>query len=531
MKILSPLFLSVLSGILLFAAWPVSPFTFLIFVAFVPLLLLEDGSLDRSSFFGWTYLTLLLWNIGTTWWTFEASIPGGLLAIILNPLLMCIPWMGFHSVKKRMGAVAGYLSLIAFWLSFEYIHLNWQLSWPWLTLGNVFATHPGWVQWYEFTGAGGGSCWILLVNLVLFLLIKKRVQLPGSGKWYPILFIMLLIFPLVFSLLLGLRPPPNQSFKRPDPNIVIVQPDIDPYDKFAAGKEEAELQKLIQLSKSQIDSQTALVVWPETAIPISINEDSMRRTAFMAPVWRFLSENPRLSLFTGVEGYRYYNEKNKTSYSMRSTSPNMYEDSYNSAVLMDSFSFNTYHKSKLVPGVETIPSYLRFLEPIFEKFGGATGSYARQDDRTVLRQSNGPFHIAPAVCYESIYGEFISKYVRNGANLIVIITNDGWWGNTPGYKQHESYARLRAIETRKWVVRCANTGISCFISPYGDVYQAQGWDLAIATKMNVPISSGISFYAAHGDLIFETALLACGVLIVLNIIMIVKKRFLVAKEH
>jgi apolipoprotein N-acyltransferase len=528
MKTFSPLLLSLLSGLLLFAAWPVSPLTFLIFLAFVPLLWLEQQSKSRSSFFGWTYLTLLIWNIGTTWWICGASVSGGVMAMVLNPLLMCIPWMGFYNVKKRMGDFIGYISLIVFWLSFEYIHLNWQLSWPWLTLGNVFSTHPGWVQWYEFTGVGGGSCWILLVNLGLFLLIKRRIQPFGVRKLYPVLFLLILILPFAFSRVLGLHLPVNTTDNIPARNIVIVQPNIDPYDKQAAGKEKAELQKLIQLSLSQIDSQTALVVWPETAIPIPINEDSMKNSPFIAPIWSFLKENPRLSLFTGVEGFRFFNEKNKTPYSRKMDIPNSYEDDYNSAILMDSGGFRAYHKSKLVPGVETIPSYFHFLEPLFAKFGGATGGYATQDDRTVLKETNGPYQIAPAVCYESIYGEFISKYVRNGASLIVVITDDGWWGDTQGYKQHENFARLRAIETRRWVVHSANTGISSFIDPYGEVFDPQGWDLATAIKMNIPAMTGNSFYVQAGDLIFKAALIATIVIMIWNVLAIIKSQLRVA---
>ncbi len=94
----------------------------------------------------------------------------------------------------------------------------------------------------------------------------------------------------------------------------------------------------------------------------------------------------------------------------------------------------------------------------------------------------GGYKIAPSICYESIYGEFMSKYVRNGANLICIITNDGWWKKTPGHKQHMNYARLRAIETGTWVARSANTGISCFIDPYGTVINPQPYNTKACYK-------------------------------------------------
>jgi apolipoprotein N-acyltransferase len=160
-----------------------------------------------------------------------------------------------------------------------------------------------------------------------------------------------------------------------------------------------------------------------------------------------------------------------------------------------------YHKTMLVPGVETLPWFLKFLSKWFDKFGGTSGGYAKQDKRTVLDEKHG-YKIAPAICYESIYGEFMSRYVKNGANLICIITNDGWWKKTPGHKQHMNYARLRAIETRTWVARSANTGISCFIDPYGNVIQPQGYNTNAAIKLSIPVNANHkTFFVRNGDLL------------------------------
>jgi apolipoprotein N-acyltransferase len=531
-KKVHPLLLSLLSGLLLFAAWPVSPLTFLIFIAFVPLLWLEQQMTRQSRFFGWTYLTMLAWNISTTWWVLNSTIPGGASAILANSLLMCIPWLGFYNVKRRLGPAMGYVSLVIFWLTFEYIHLNWELSWPWLTLGNVFASHPGWVQWYEFTGTSGGSLWVLAANSLVFLLLSKRLSarrpVPGIPKLRLftgiVLLGALLIFPLLLSWLLG-RNVERQSLAPGTRarGIILVQPNVDPWDeKFAAGKQEAQLQKLIRLSESQIDSNTSLVVWPETAVPVPINEDEMKSSYFMAPVWNFLKRHPSINLLTGVEGFRFYPERDKTPYSIRVPQSDIYQDSYNSAVLLDSTTFQVYHKSKLVPGVETLPSFLKFMSPVFDKFGGTTGGYARQGERTVLTTFNNTYHIAPAVCYESIYGEFMSNYVRNGADLIVVITNDGWWGNTAGYRQHENYARLRAVETRRWIARSANTGISCFIDPAGAVIDPQPWDKTAVIKRDVPVSRTMTFYSRYGDILSKVAV--AGAIVILLAWLLAKRK-------
>lgn len=518
LKKFNPLLLSLLSGLLLFAAWPVSPLTFLIFIAFVPLLWLEQQITSRKKFFGWTYLTLVVWNIATTWWVLNSTLIGGAAAILANSLLMCVPWLLFYNIKKKRGDKIGYTALILFWMTFEYIHLNWELSWPWLTLGNVFASHPNWVQWYEYTGTSGGSLWILLVNVLLFLLLREKVQQSRWNTRQITLIGILLIIPLMISWWTTTNKGLSE-FRNADPNIILVQPNVDPWDeKFVAGKEQAQLQKLIRLSESQIDSNTALVVWPETAVPVAINEDEMKSNYFMAPVWDFLKRHPSVNLLTGIEGFRFYDEKDKSPYSSKVPESNKYADSYNSAVLLDSSHFQVYHKSKLVPGVETLPSFLKFMSPLFDKFGGTTGGYARQSERTVLQTYNSSYHVAPAVCYESIYGEFMSAYVRNGADLIVVITNDGWWGNTAGYRQHENYARLRAIETRRWVARSANTGITCFIDPSGEVINPQPWDKTAVIKMDIPAIRSLTFYVKYGDILSRLAIAAAILLLVWSLI-------------
>ena len=309
LKKIHPAYLSLLSGLLFYACWPVSPFTFLVFIAFVPFLWMEQQCSKRSVFFLWTYLMLFLWNAATTWWVCEASVPGGISAIMANSLLMSLPLLGFYNVKRRMGKWIGYCSFIAFWMSFEWIHLNWELSWPWLTLGNVFATHPNWVQWYEISGSSGGSLWVLLVNLLIFLLLSNRRESGRTNKKYIVALLCFLLIPFGISYFLFRS---AESRERIDAeathnNIVSIQPNVDPWnEKFAAGQQEAQVHHLISLSESKMDLHTALVIWPETAIPVAVNEDSMKRNYFMAPVWDFLKRNPRITLLTGIEGFRFF---------------------------------------------------------------------------------------------------------------------------------------------------------------------------------------------------------------------------------
>jgi apolipoprotein N-acyltransferase len=518
------LFISLACGLLLWAAWPVSPFTLLIFVAWIPLLWLESKVKSRKKFFALTYITMFTWNVSTTWWIWNASPPGALSAFFANSLLMCFPWLGFTIAKKWLGEKTGYISLIAFWMCFEYIHLqDWGLSWPWLTLGNVFATHPSWVQWYEYTGTSGGGIWIMAVNVFLFLHIKNNANRnPAKSYKYLLIAVFSLLLPVGVSLFLSV----HKTMPGIKHNIVVVQPNIDPYEKIASGTFEAQLQTLIRLSEQEIDTNTALVVWPETALytATGIEENRMKENPSLDLLWKFLQQHPQLTVFTGVESYQVYDKK-KTK-SAKPTGDGYFYDAYNGSVLLDSSGpLGFYHKSMLVPGVETLPWFLKFIDTWFEKFGGTTAGYAKQTERTVLNDSKKGYKIAPAICYESIYGEYMSKYVRNGANLICIITNDGWWGNTPGHKQHMNYARLRAIETRKWIARSANTGISCFIDAYGTVIDPRPWNTAVAIKYSVPANSSTTFYVKYGDILSRLMTAASIVLILWTTALWIRKRF------
>jgi apolipoprotein N-acyltransferase len=491
-------------GLLLWAAWPVSPLTFLIFVAWIPLLWLANRQPPVKKYFGWVYLHMLTWNLATTWWIWNATQPGSVAAILVNSLLMCLPWIGYRRVAKKRGRLAGYLALVAYWMCFECIHLqDWGLSWPWLTLGNAFATHPNWVQWYEYTGAAGGSLWILLVNILLFEWMRHYQQPPGTK---PVKKMVYAATALALPLLISYFMIPSVKNKVDGDNVVVVQPNIDPYEKISSETISGQLQVLIKTSEAAIDENTRLLIWPETALykAQAFDEQQLRSDSFLNPLWQMLAAHPRLQLFTGIESYRFVTEEERSGSARKARNSDDYYERYNGSVLLSADGPQQfYHKTMLVPGVETLPGFLKFLSSWFEKFGGTGSGYTKQKDRTVIPSNS--YQLAPAICYESIYGDFIGRYIDKGANLIVIVTNDGWWKNTPGHKQHMNYARLRAIENRKWVARSANTGISCFIDPAGKVYEPRGWDVRDAIKKNIQATSGQTFYARYGDWLFKLA--------------------------
>jgi apolipoprotein N-acyltransferase len=499
--------LSLLSGILLWLAWPPFRFNFLMFIGFVPLLFAEDYiskhlKKQRSTVFILSWFTFLCWNVFTTYWIWFASPPGAVAAIVLNALLMTIPFTLFRRVKKKAGRTLGYFALISFWLCLEMLHLNWDAPWPWLNLGNAFATMRDWVQWYEYTGALGGTVWIWLANILIYETIGVMGQGAGVSNFRlktGLIAVAVILIPIIISYLIK----PKEIALTGKANIVAVQPNIDPYnDKFDPATYTSQINTLIGLTESKLDSNTLVVIWPETAIAESIDEDALFSYASINQIHDFLKKHPRIKLITGVNSYSVYQ-----LYKMHSATARLFPnktawyDVFNAAFEMDhTDKITIYHKSKLVPGVEKMPypRVFSFLEKLTINMGGTSGSLGSQDTPTVFK-INDTLTAAPVICYESIFGGYVGKYITRGADFITIITNDGWWKNTPGYQQHLYFGALRAIETRRFIARAANTGISCFILPSGTIVQPTQYWTPDAIKSPLYINQALTFYSKNGD--------------------------------
>lgn len=507
--------LSLLSGLLLWLAWPMSPLFPLVFIGFVPLLYAENlistaYTKSGRKVFLFSYIGLLVWNILTTWWVCNASMVGGVFAIAANALLMTTPFVAFHHTKKIIGMKLGLVSFVCYWIGFEYIHLNWELTWPWLTLGNVFAHFPNVVQWYEYTGHLGGSLWVLLMNVSIFTAIMGFSKWKGRAIMRPLFF---LIFPLVVSFSLI---PTDSLFTNPPQGteVIVIQPNINSYtEKFTynarTGERNTEtfmphkqqLQILLDESEKLITPDTRYLFWPETSIPGGYWEESLDSDPMLLKVRDVVRSHKNLTLISGTDTYKSYGSKEEASVSARYRNDLGYFDVYNTGMqINEKGHIQVYHKSKLVPGVERMPypGLLGFLEILSIDMGGISGSLGTQKERTVFKNEK-EMAVAPVICYESVFGAYVGEYIVKGAQLITIITNDNWWDDTPGYKQHFEYARLRAIEHRRDIARAANTGISGFIYADGSVGETLGWNQRGGVKAKVILRNDQTYYTTHGD--------------------------------
>jgi len=483
-----------------------------------------------SKIFWLSFLTGFVWNTASIYWVFNAmnaylptsaSILIALIPFSLAPLLMATAFRLYYQLRKKNGILISFIGLISFWIGYEYLHQSWSLSFPWMTLGNGFANFHQIIQWYSYTGVYGGSLWILVANILAFLIYwqyKTKVT-ALSQRTLIVAITALILLPLGASLYMY-----SSYEEHINPSeVVVVQPNIDPYQKFGSISPAEQLENLLNLSASVAKPNTEFFIWPETAISErgGINEENFRTYPSYNRITEFLQKYHNGNILSGIESYAVFNEQ-KTS----TARPygDVFIDNYNGSTLIDGSSkLQFYHKSKLVPGVEQMPfgDALAFMKPFFEHFGGTTGGYGSSPEPEVFYSQSG-IGAAPVICYESIWGNYVAEYVKKGAQFIAIVTNDGWWKNTSGKDQHLAYAKLRAIENRRWVARSANTGISGFINQRGDIVQQTSWWTPTAIAQEINLNEEITFYTKSGDYIVFLALL--GAFLSLGFILIPAKK-------
>ncbi len=527
-KKMSILLLLLLSVCLMSLPFLVPGTGFLALIGLVPLLFAEQLASEAGirRFFWWHYLCFVAWNFATTFWVCNATVGGGIFATLANALQMSVIFGLFRWSKKHLKGSLPYIFLAFAWIAWERYYLAWaQISWPWLVLGNAFARTTSWIQWYEFTGTLGGSLWVWASNLAVFGILMSS----KTGNWK--MFNAKAKTAVVLgTALLFLAPPAVSLFLRPEEpsgslDVFIAQPNIDVYGKHGGMTQQDQNDRLLsQFSAAPADS-TILLIGPETFTnDVITNDPSVSVTVDRFS--RFLAGRPNSSMLVGASSFEYIRSAIKPSHTARQRGKDTWVESHNSALMLTAGEEpQIFHKNKLVVGVEMTP-YPAFFCPIDDKLGGVMGRCIGTGHASNLyfpvRDSSGAvtrsIPVGCAICYESVYGEYCTEYVRKGAELLTVITNDAWWGDTPGYRQHLSYACLRAIETRRWIARCGNTGISAIIDPSGRIIKQSSWWQQETLSGQVGLSDEQTFYVRHGDYIGRISvlmflLLLCGTIV------------------
>lgn len=519
--------------VLLSLPWLVPHCGALALFAFVPLLCADAfaSELKIKHFWLYAFAAFATWNAVTTFWVCNATVGGGIAAIVVNAAVMTIIWSLFRLAKRHLGGALPYVFLAAAWIAWERFYFSTQISWPWLTLGNAFAQTTSLVQWYEYTGTLGGSLWVWASGLGVFGLIVatadehwSRIR-PAAAVAALLGVTAVIAGPMVLSRVM------YRNFEEKSEgtiDFVIGQPNFDPYQKFQSLTQAQQNAVLLNLFKKGADAgKQCVFLAPETFtsdIILGERESSPTVTAFR----NFLLDYPGSEILFGASTYDLYDTHAAPNILARPYAKG-WSVNHNSAILVDGTDkFEIFHKSKLVVGAESTP-FPKVFVPLdnwlssLMGVGGLMGRCVGQPQISLLNfQGDKP--LGCAVCYESVYGEYCTGYVKAGAKAMTIITNDAWWGDTPGYRQHCSYARLRAIELRRDFARCGNTGISCFIDQRGDVLQkTEYWEPAVI-KGQVNLRSDETFFVRYGDVVGRVCTLMFILLALLLLVKLFTKR-------
>ncbi len=529
--------LSLLSAMLLSISWPTYGIPFFIFFALVPLMMMEHditkfSKIKRKGWviFGLSYLCFVIWNIVTTGWLYGSKNPDGthslmavVFPVVVNSLLYSIVFQLYHWYKKLQGTYWGLTFFVAIWMCFEKLHMSWEFTWPWLNLGNVFSEYPKLIQWYDTLGATGGSFWILLINVYAFYTL--RIWEAGRKRKSLIINSAILVGAIALPMLISVVKY-NNFDEKPigSVKVLMLQPELDPYTEKYSKDSLTILNDLLTLAEQNSKGQIDYYIGPETSLPGfgSISERGFEQSTLLNNVKDFLSKHPKSVFATGISSHKFFRSTEQKPNAAYQVSDGSFVESYNSAVqIIPNQKVEVYHKGKLVPGVEIFP-YINVLKPILGdamlNLGGATVSLGIDEERKVFSNPFNKGKLAPIICYESIYGEFVTDYVKKGANFLAIMTNDSWWGVTQGHQQLMSYAKLRAIETRREIARSANSGISAHIDAKGDVLADTLYGDKTALFAEVKLYDKMTFYSRAGDLLSRISIFVLGFLVFYTLI-------------
>ncbi len=513
----------ILSGLLLGFSFPPFKTWFLVYpgMALAIHMIYTSGRLRQA--FGRGYLILLAFNSSSVYWIGHWDGNdlflkiGGAATVMAHPLFMLIPLLASYGIYKALKKEFAIYLFPLIWVGYEYLDNTWQLSFPWLELGNTETYNLNRIQYADLAGVHGITFVICVISVVLYVLI---IRLKGK-TWKIVSAPSLISITLVLILIIGpyiysynkLSSPENSAYYNTTDSSrlirsTIIQPNVDPETKWALSKKDSLVDAYIKHLNDALKTNADLYVLHETATPYYFFEDYnyYNTKKFLD----FVNQN-RKYLLIGIPHIYYYPDSVKAPGDSRTSSITKRKfGTFNSAALLEPDKqirdFTIHRKSKLVPFSERVPyqEYLPFLAK-WINWGVGISSWNRGDGLTLFNLNNPVFRerakFVTLICFESVFSDYVSEGVKNGAEFIVIITNDGWFGKSSGPVQHEQYAVLRAIENRKWIIRAAQTGISSYIDPLGKQYDETELNTEAVISKTIIANDEKTFYTEHGDII------------------------------
>ncbi|MEW6511500.1 MAG: apolipoprotein N-acyltransferase [Bacteroidota bacterium] len=516
--------LVILSGLMLGFSFPPSPFGILACFGLVPLLIVL-GSVKRfRTAMKFTYVAMLVFHVITLNWTGGyvhgndpyMMIAGGM-TMLLHPLFYMLPLGVYHLLRTRFSEKVGLVALPFLWVGYEFSHSLSEWSFPWLTIGNSQSYDLARIQFIDATGVYGLSFWIVIVNVIAFLLYQSlagRTERRVPRTSYAWLGVLIVVFVLpeahgMYMLSRASSPVDDAGTL----TVGMIQSNVDPWDKWnTSGPAASAL--YFRLTDSLLASPShprpQIVLWPETAMPDYLLLPSNRH--WLASV-RSEVDRIRIPVLTGLPQATFYADPATappSAKTVRRTGERY--DTFNSVALIEpgGEEIPWYGKMKMVPLAERIPYADMFAFLDFMRWGVGIGGWQIGPDTTIFTDHRSGARFASIICYESVYPGFVASFVRKGAQFMALITIDSWWDKMSGAYQHAQFAVFRAVENRRWIARCAVGGISCYIDPYGRAHDRTELFTRQVLSRTIGLSNEQTFYTRHGDWFGEVILFVAG---------------------
>ena len=523
--------LAILSGILIGISFPPIPLPILIFFSFVPFFFFLEikntlGEINRIS-----YLTFFVFNLITLYWvgswTKEADpflMISGVLLLFLNPAFYLIPTSIYFLSTKIISKEKSLLLFPIFWVFFEYIYSVTDLRFPWLTLGNSLPYFNQFIQIADVIGAYGLSLLILYINIFIYLSIKELRTTKKINYKYALIATFLFIIPIIY----GSVKIANQKPFVNKVTVGLVQPNLNPWDKWSGGNLDQQIDLYLDLSEKAYKQGARLIIWPESALSVYLLSGNYSEQ--VQKIQKFVYMN-NIFLMTGMPDVNFYFDLNNAPNDAKKLkSGDAAYTSYNSILLFSPITLEVqkYQKNLLVPFGEHVPfvEQFPFLGNLIRWQVGIS-SWNVGKEQNVFDLSS--IKVGGIICIESIYPDYVAKFVQKGADFIAVVTNDSWYGYSSGPFQHKEISVLRAIENRRSVVRAANGGISCVIDPFGRTLKKTNLFEKTILIASVPIYSEKTFYTKYPLLIPYFVVLVT--LIVLISVLIFSLKIKIRKKH
>ena len=492
--------LSLFSGILLILSFPNFDVEVLAWVALVPLFCSMEGKGLLHSFILGS-LTGVISFLGILYWIIVAVhtygnvplIPSGLILLLLVVYLSL--FIGAFAFLTRFIQIRSGLQTILFtpvlWVALEYLRSFLLTGFPWANLGYSQYLNLPFIQIADITGPYGPSFVILLLNATLFGVLHQRSKRTFPLKEVIITVVILLGFLTYGYLKMGAVN--RQMIQNPPLKIGLVQGNIDQSVKWDESFQKDTLKIYEKLSFKVAEEKPELIIWPETATPFFFQDAREYQ-----PLVLDIPKKTNAFLLFGTPSYKI--QKGKVHH-------------YNSAYLVSPSGelAGTYDKIHLVPFGEYVP--LQDLLFFIGSLGEGIGDFKSGKEIFNFSLPQGKFGVL--ICFEIIFPDLSRRFVKKGANFLVTITNDAWFGRTSAPYQHFSMAAFRAVENRVFVARAANTGITGFIDPRGKIVKQGRIFTEEAMNGTIRLSNRKTFYTLYGD-VFAWACAAFSLLLLVN---------------